>query len=115
VKLRLAIATLIATGVVFLAPVAAHADNTCPAPGGSCAPPSQQIVATGGFVEPEVQATQVTRAAPATPNSSLPLTGGDVAGLTLIGVVLVAGGAILVHRTRKLTPRVEAAPAPFAG
>ena len=97
-KLRLAIGMLIAAGAVFLAPVAAHADDGCPAAGGSCAPPAQQVVGTGGFVEPAVQASQ---AAPLTPSSNLPLTGGDVAGLTLIGVVLVGGGAVLVRRTRK--------------
>ena len=99
-KFRLAIATLTATGAIFLAPVAAHADDACPAAGGSCAPPAQQVVGTGGFVEPAVQASE---AAPVTP-SSLPLTGGDVAGLTLIGLMLVGGGVVLVRRTRKPAP-----------
>jgi len=104
VKLRLAIATLVAAGGICLAPVAAHADDSCPAAGGSCAPPAQQVVGTGGFVLPAVQASQ---AAPVTPSSNLPLTGGDVAGMTLIGLVLVGGGVVLVRRTRKLAPSTE--------
>ena len=104
-KFRLAIATLIATGAILVVPAAAHADDSCPAAGASCAPPAQQVVGTGGFVEPAVQASSQT--APVTP-SSLPLTGGDVAGLTLIGLVLVGGGTILVRRTRRPAPGTEA-------
>ncbi len=95
-KVRIAIATLITAGAAFALPAAAaHAETECPAPGGSCSAPSSQVVGTGGFVEPAVQATQ---AAPS--GASLPLTGGDVAGLSLIGIALVGGGIVLVRRTR---------------
>jgi LPXTG-motif cell wall-anchored protein len=56
----------------------------------------------------QVQDNTVTRNDPPAPTvlsaaaqpAALPLTGGDVAGLTAIGVVLVAGGAVVVTRRR---------------
>jgi LPXTG-motif cell wall-anchored protein len=97
VKVRLAIASLIAAGTAVALPVGiAHADP-CPtsAAGGSCTAPSAQVIGTGGFVQPAVQAVQ---AGPS--GASLPLTGGDVAGLSFIGVLLLGGGTVLVRRTR---------------
>ena len=68
--------------------------------GASQAPPSPQVVGTGGTA-PSAAAPQ-TVATTSSP-SSLPLTGGDVAGLTVIGVALVGGGIVLVRRTRART------------
>jgi len=101
VKFRLAVAMLTASGAILLAPVAAHAGEGTPPDGSYGASPSQQVVGTGGFVEPAVQASST----PAAPTSDLPLTGGDVAGLTLLGVALVGGGVILVRRGRKPAPQ----------
>lgn len=47
---------------------------------------------------PAVAAT--TRQAPAG-GSTLPVTGGDLLGLAVIGVSLVGGGTVLVRRTRR--------------
>lgn len=44
----------------------------------------------------EVLPAQVTRSAPAT----LPVTGTDVVGLTVIGLAAIAGGTVLVRRSR---------------
>ena len=98
-KLRLAIAALMtAAGAVLLPATAAHAEP-CPtgATGGSCTGPSTDVGGTGGSGEPApaVQASQGP-----TGTTSLPLTGGDVAGLTVIGIGLLAGGTVLVRQGR---------------
>jgi hypothetical protein len=96
VKLRLALASLIAAGAAVALPAAAaHADTI---PGGSSAPPPAQVLATSGFVQPSVESVAAPPAAPTT--GSLPFTGGDVAGLTVIGLALVGGGTVLVRRGR---------------
>jgi LPXTG-motif cell wall-anchored protein len=38
------------------------------------------------------------------PSGSLPVTGGDVAGLLLLGGGAIAGGAVLVRRSRRHQP-----------
>jgi LPXTG-motif cell wall-anchored protein len=53
-------------------------------------------------VEPAVAATQTS-----TGTASLPLTGGDVAGLSVIGIGLVAGGTVLVRRSRIRVPETK--------
>lgn len=56
---------------------------------------------------PEVKGITDTRTdvAPATESrgDSLPITGGDVAGLTAIGIAAVGAGAVLVRRSRRAT------------
>jgi hypothetical protein len=64
--------------------------------GASQAPPAPQVVGTGGATPSVVPQA----AAPTTAPSTLPLTGGDVAGLCVIGVALIGGGTTLVRRTR---------------
>ena len=92
-KVRYALATLVISGGAL--GLTASAASAVPA--ASSAPPPPEVVSTGGSTGPAVQAVQVT-AAPS--GSSLPLTGGDVAGLTVVGVALLGGGSILVRRTR---------------
>ena len=99
-KLRLALVTLLAAGAAVALPAAAaHADSI---PGGSSSPPPAQVLGTSGFVQPSVAAVQnaAPAPAPAPATGSLPFTGGDVAGLTVIGLALVGGGAVLVRRGR---------------
>jgi hypothetical protein len=67
--------------------------------GASQAPPAPQVVGTSGTA-PAVAPQAVAHTA--TP-STLPLTGGDVAGLCVIGVALIGGGTVLVRRTRART------------
>jgi LPXTG-motif cell wall-anchored protein len=111
VKVRIALATLVAAGAVFALPAtSAFAGATC---GASSAPPCSQVVGTGGSVaptvqptvQPAVQASTVAADVAAPSGPSLPLTGGDVAGLSLLGVALLGGGSVLVLRTR--TKRVD--------
>ena len=99
-KVRLALATFVAAGAAIVLPAgvaSATGTTNCPtaAAAGSCTEPSSNVVGTGGFVQPSVQAVQAGPSGP-----SLPLTGGDVAGLSFIGVALLGGGTVLVHRTR---------------
>jgi LPXTG-motif cell wall-anchored protein len=42
-----------------------------------------------------------TGAAPATRGSGLPVTGGDIAGLTIVGLGAVGAGTVLVRRSRR--------------
>jgi hypothetical protein len=52
--------------------------------------------------EPKVQGTQFTRTAVApTQAARLPITGGDVAGMTAAGVAAIATGTVLVRRSRR--------------
>lgn len=51
---------------------------------------------------PAVEAT-VSPASTSTAGGSLPVTGGDVAGLTAIGVAAIGAGAVLVRRSRRST------------
>ena len=44
-----------------------------------------------------------TGAAPATSGSGLPVTGGDIAGMTAVGLAAVGTGAVLVRRSRRRT------------
>jgi LPXTG-motif cell wall-anchored protein len=93
VKVRYAVALLaIPMGALGLTATAAFA-----VPGASTSPPASEVIGTGGTA-PSAEPTQAvgTTSSP----SSLPLTGGDVAGLAVIGVALVAGGAVVVRRTR---------------
>lgn len=49
---------------------------------------------------PSVGGTDLVRSAPQSSNT-LPVTGGDLVGLAVIGVSLVGGGVVLVRRTRQ--------------
>ncbi len=49
----------------------------------------------------EVGGVGTTRSAPVSSNT-LPVTGGDLVGLAVLGVSLVGGGTVLVRRTRRL-------------
>jgi LPXTG-motif cell wall-anchored protein len=106
VKFRLAIATLITGAALALPLSAAYADVI---PGASSAPPSPQVVGTGGAVAPSTaQAAPAVQAVTAAPSgSSLPLTGGDVTSLSLIGIALLGGGVVLVRRTRHQSAKIK--------
>ncbi len=103
-KVRLALATLVTAGAAVVLPAAAaHADTPCQSTlYVSC--PVAPVVGTGGFVAPAVQGTQGGPAALAsTSSAALPLTGGDVAGLSFIGLGLLGAGTVLVRRGRVRT------------
>jgi LPXTG-motif cell wall-anchored protein len=70
-------------------------------PGASSAPPATQVVGTGGSTQPS--SVQAVAATSSPSGESLPVTGGDIAGLTIIGIALVGGGTVLVRRTRART------------
>lgn len=48
----------------------------------------------------QVQPAQVVRAGTAPAGTTLPVTGTDVVGLTIIGLSAIAGGTVLVRRSR---------------
>jgi hypothetical protein len=79
--------SIVALGVLVPAGVAA-AD---PYPNGN--PPSVSAN--------EVSSGSTVKAATATKTSTLPFTGGDVAGLALIGAGAVLAGTVIVRRTRR--------------
>lgn len=57
--------------------------------------------------QPVVAGEEVSRGPAAAPaadaGGSLPITGGDVAGLTVIGLAAVGAGTVLVRRSRRAT------------
>jgi len=61
------------------------------------APGSAETDATGGAGEGESPAAAQQTA----PSGSLPITGGDVVGMTIIGAGALAVGTVLVRRSRK--------------
>jgi LPXTG-motif cell wall-anchored protein len=65
-------------------------------------PPAVQpvVVVQPATAAPPPAVLGVTQTAPVKSSGSLPFTGGDVAGLVVIGVVLLGGGTILVRRNR---------------
>jgi len=99
VRFRLAIAALLTiAGALVLPATAAHAQCPTTAAGGSCTGPSTDVGGTGGSSGQPAPAVQATQSPTGT--TSLPLTGGDVAGLSVIGIGLLAGGTVLVRRAR---------------
>jgi len=87
-KVRLAFCTVIAVASSFAVAGAAHADTY------TSTPQSENVIVSGS------QGAPTTPTAPAPGSSSLPFTGGDVAGLTVAGAVLLGGGVLLVRRNR---------------
>lgn len=58
-------------------------------------------VEPGNAAQPQEGETETLGAgAQAAPEGTLPFTGGDVAGLVLIGGAAIAGGALLLHRSK---------------
>lgn len=68
---------------------------------------STYIPATPSTTQPPTDTTQATVVTASTPtahaSSGLPVTGGDLASLALIGAVAFAAGTVLVRRFRKST------------
>lgn len=56
---------------------------------------------TGGGGEVAAGGAETGAAGAAAPSGTLPVTGGDIAGLALIGAGAVAAGAVLVRRSRR--------------
>ena len=100
-KVRLALAALVvAAGGVAVSAGAASAETSC-YPAASCAPPASQVGGTGGSTQPAQPAEPAVAAAQSPSGTTpLPLTGGDVAGLSVLGIGLLAGGTVLVRRGR---------------
>lgn len=74
---------------------------------GVTAPPGGETGGAPGGVEPgnaqqpqEGETETLGAGAQAAPEGTLPFTGGDVAGLVLIGGAAIAGGALLLHRSK---------------
>jgi hypothetical protein len=67
-----------------------------------CKPQTQQV---GGEVEGVAETTTTTAApqrvaATSAPSGTLPFTGGDVAGLVVVGGAAIAVGTVMVRRSR---------------
>ena len=107
-KFRLAVAALLTTGAALVLPAtAAHAQCPTSAAGGSCAAPPTDVGGTGGSTGEPVPAPAGAATQSPTGTTSLPLTGGDVAGLSVIGIGLLAGGTVLVRRARVRAPEAN--------
>ena len=68
---------------------------------GSETPPDEggeTVVVPGGAEQPR----GTTASGPTAPSGSLPFTGGDVVGLTVVGAAALAVGALLVRRSRAM-------------
>lgn len=119
-KFAAAVALLFA--LMLAAPVAAHADDqTCTEAGSSdapyCSPATQDQGSTdvrpataengggstgsGGGTDVSPASAKVSPAAATAPSGSLPFTGGDVVGLTVIGAGALALGTIMVSRSKR--------------
>ena len=104
-KLRLAVCGLLGAGCCLIPVASAWADTYSSTPS-STVPISNGF--SGGAILPAVEGSSGVRvqpeaAAPATAATGLPLTGGDVAGLSAFGAALVGVGAVLVRRNRART------------
>jgi LPXTG-motif cell wall-anchored protein len=91
-------AALIGLTVAFAFPAGVAAADVCVYP--AVCEPTGNI---SGGTEPSTPApaAAATAATTASKPATLPVTGGDVAGLTLLGGVALAGGALLMRRSRK--------------
>jgi hypothetical protein len=91
---RAALGTVVCTATMLLGSVAAHAQQVDPYGGGRTTPSDP---GTTTRVESET-------AAPAShSSSSLPFTGGDVAGLAAIGAAAVGAGVVASRARRRRT------------
>ena len=102
-KARLALAALVmAGGGIALTAGTASAQPPGCYPATECVPPpAPDVGGTGGSSNPPAPPAVAATQSPS--GTALPLTGGDVAGLTVIGVGLLAGGTVLVRRGRVRT------------
>jgi hypothetical protein len=83
-------------------------DNTAVCEHGAVSPSESQQTPTGGGSTSGgaagAEAAPAAASAPAAataPSGSLPFTGGDVAGMTIIGAAALAMGLVLVNRSKK--------------
>jgi len=89
-RLLLAMAT---SAVLFVAtPMAAHAGDYGTTPNNVVPTPPAQVL--GENLSTGTSGTS-------TPSGTLPVTGGDIAGMTIIGLGAVATGTVLVRRSRR--------------
>lgn len=100
-NIRIALAGVVTAGAIILPAAAAHA-----VPGASSSPPIEtNLPISNGFVTaPAVQGAGGVRVVPTAAvqtGGSLPFTGGDVGGLSVIGAGLLGAGLVLVRRNRK--------------
>ena len=87
-----------ALGLAVVGPVRVAAADDYPITN----PPSVEGVALVRAPEPTVKVLGVSAAR--TAGTTLPVTGGDIAGLTLMGLGAVGVGAVLVRRSRRTAP-----------
>ncbi|HEV7887333.1 MAG TPA: LPXTG cell wall anchor domain-containing protein [Acidimicrobiales bacterium] len=52
----------------------------------------------------KVLGTQLSRRVDPVRSAGLPVTGGDIAGMTIVGLAAIGTGTVLVRRSRKSTP-----------
>jgi LPXTG-motif cell wall-anchored protein len=93
---RIAIATA-AAGLVLTGASAASAQEPCDSYSEECPPSGTATVNPSNTVRPEVEGTKDVRGGGVT----LPMTGGELATLLLVGAVAVGGGATLVLAGRR--------------
>lgn len=100
---RTAITLLSAAMVLTMAPAAfaQTEEPPCDVYSGICPEVGGTTVQTGGPEVPtQVEGTKTVRGGP-TSGSTLPMTGAELSGLVLAGVVLVGGGTTLVVASRR--------------
>jgi hypothetical protein len=92
---------LVGAAAVPAAAMAANDYSSTP-PNSVATPPAVQpvVVVQPAHDSAPVAVVAVSPVVPVTNGGSLPFTGGDVAGLVVIGVVLLGTGSILVRRSR---------------
>jgi LPXTG-motif cell wall-anchored protein len=74
------------------------APETLTAPGGS-----RTVAAPASGAAPAGQQATGAMAGSTAPSGSLPITGGDILGLVLMGAAALAAGVVLVRRSRHTT------------
>lgn len=94
---------LLALGLALSVGTAMAADSSIGCPTSCVGPEVEQVspaTAAPGSEEPMAVSTAAPASAETAPAGALPFTGGDVAGLVVVGAVAVGAGTVLVRRSR---------------
>jgi len=103
-SLRLIILGTAVCAALVLVSNAAGAQTVCDPYGANCVQPkTQETIAPASTVSPATAtvAPVSSKAEPLPVGQSLPLTGADIAGLSVLAAVLIGAGAFLVTASRR--------------
>jgi hypothetical protein len=84
----------------FLPMASAYATDNCVGSSDGCKPPIPQGSNEEGGVLPSEQEQPVATTSTEAPSGELPFTGGDVAGLAIIGAGALGLGAVMVRKSK---------------